>query len=401
MSNIFVNGTYDHFIKSTIPLIDRCFEKIVIFCNSSSSLYGIERILSKCKIYFGPSDCVAFWDRASHRWLSFIKTLAATYNDTIFLFALGPISSISIPHMHATNKKNTYIDIGSALDPFLFGKYTRPYQILGNPDREQLVHVEIQDNIQYLPAPATVSCILNCYKRYDLVSSWLTQIKAQSLNPSEIHILFNTKPPQDLLEKLYQDPKLSNIVISHSNIGVWNRFAYALNSKTDFICIFDDDTIPGCRWLENCYESFKQQPGVYGTVGLCLHDKDDYMNHTRYGWPSSNTSTVEVDLVGHSWFFKRDWLTLYWNDLPPVSGFDFMGEDMHLSFAVQRYLGISTYVPPHPPDSLEMWGSTMPQRGVDLNAISMTGKASRMNFALKRLFDLKWNTLKERHSLSQ
>ena len=125
------------------------------------------------------------------------------------------------------------------------------------------------------------------------------------------------------------------------------------------------------------------------------------MNHTRYGWPSSNTSTVEVDLVGHSWFFRREWLTKFWNDLPPVSGFDFMGEDMHLSFAVQRYLGISTYVPPHPTDDREMWGSTMPQRGVDVNAISMTGKASRMNYALKRLFELNWSILDDKKDRTQ
>ena len=398
MSNIFVNGAYDTFVNSTIPLINNSFKHILLFCNKNASPCGIKKIFDDFHIYLGPSDCVAFWERASFRWLSHVQSLARSYQDTVFLFALGPVSSISIPHMYAANKNNTYIDIGSALDPFLFGRYTRPYQVPGNQDREQLVYIEVQDNIQFLPAPATVSCILNCYKRYDLVFSWLSQIKVQTLYPSEIHILFNTEPPPELLAELRKDTSLTNILISDANLGVWNRFAYALNTKTEFVCIFDDDTIPGCRWLENCYQSFQAQPGVYGTVGLIIHDRDNYMSHTRYGWPSANPSTVQVDLVGHSWFFKRDWLSSYWKDLPPVSGFDFMGEDMHISYAVQRYLGIATFVPPHPPDNQEIWGSTMPQRGVDLNAISMTGKASKMNYALKRLFDLGWTTIADNNN---
>jgi hypothetical protein len=36
------------------------------------------------------------------------------------------------------------------------------------------------------------------------------------------------------------------------NLGVWSRFAYALNAKTKYVCVFDDDTIPGNNWLKNC-----------------------------------------------------------------------------------------------------------------------------------------------------
>ena len=136
--------------------------------------------------------------------------------------------------------------------------------------------------------------------------------------------------------------------------------------------------------------NIEEKEGLYGTVGLVLHDRESYMNHTRYGWPNPNEETKQVDLVGHSWFFKRKWLEHYWNDLPPTSGYDFMGEDMHMSYAIQKHLGLGTYVPPHPPTDKELWGSLKPERGVDQFAISISGKATRMNFAIKRLFKLGW-----------
>jgi hypothetical protein len=193
-----------------------------------------------------------------------------------------------------------------------------------------------------------------------------------------------------LLAQLRINQAVTNIVCSDLNLGVWNRFAYALNAKTEYICIFDDDTVPGSRWLENCTNSMLEEEALYGTVGLRLFDDNCYMKHTRIGWPSPNISRQEVDLVGHSWFFKRQWLSSFWRDLPPVSGFDFMGEDMHMSYAIQQYLGLPTYVPPHPTDDRSLWGSVASQRGIDEHAISMTGKASRMDFAVKRLLDLGW-----------
>jgi hypothetical protein len=50
-------------------------------------------------------------------------------------------------------------------------------------------------------------------------------------------------------------------------------------------------------------------------------------------------------LVGHAWFFKRDWLQYLWREKP------FMwdnGEDIQFSYLAQKYGNIDTYVPPHP-----------------------------------------------------
>ena len=51
-----------------------------------------------------------------------------------------------------------------------------------------------------------------------------------------------------------------------------------------------------------------------------------------------------------------------------------VGEDMHFSVMLQKYLGLNTYVPPHPKDNKELWGS-LPETawsiGQDNAALSM------------------------------
>ena len=150
---------------------------------------------------------------------------------------------------------------------------------------------------------------------------------------------------------------------SNTNLGVWARFAYALNVETKYVCIFDDDTIPGRKWLENCLDTIKTHRGLLGTVGLLYTipappnpNSSYFENYVRFGWPHNNTRVQEVDLVGHSWFFEREWLSAYWRELPDPK-YKTCGEDMHFSFMIQKYLGLKTYVPPHPPEDKEMWGS--------------------------------------------
>jgi hypothetical protein len=391
LSNLFVNGTYSDFLSRFLPIIQQ--RNTVIICNYQAKPLELSLTFDKePKYVYVPGDCLGFWERASSSWISHMKKIAKELTNHIFIFAAGPISSATIPLLWSEATDNTYIDVGSTLDPFLYGKYTRPYQQPGTSDSHQLSKLYIQDDIEEKPSDG-ITCIINCYKRWDGLGLIVNALKKQSKLPSEIHVLFNTTPPQKVLSALRSDALITNILCSDANLGVWHRFAYALNAKTEYICIFDDDTIPGNRWLENCLTCMQRREGLYGTVGLRLLDVECYMKHQRFGWPSQNTDVEEVDLVGHSWFFKREWLSSYWRDLPPVKGFEFMGEDMHMSYALQKYHALPTLVPPHPKNDQSLWGSVASQRGVDKYAISMTGKASRMDEAVKRLVRLGWKPL--------
>ena len=114
-------------------------------------------------------------------------------------------------------------------------------------------------------------------------------------------------------------------------------------------------TIRYPAWLAWCLEH--THLGLLGTIGLIYHDNHHYMNHTRFGWLILIPQPIKVDIVGHSWFFRREWLSTYFAELQPIDGFSFFGEDIHFSYTLQKYCSIPTYVPPHPSNDWQQWGS--------------------------------------------
>jgi hypothetical protein len=197
-----------------------------------------------------------------------------------------------------------------------------------------------------------VTVILNGYKRSLHFEKQLKAIKNQTLRPKEI--LFWQNKGDDF------DINLTNQTTHAScnkNLGVWARFAFALNAKTEYVCIFDDDTIPGNKWLENCFNTIQNHDGLLGTIGVNFLSDHSYNPATRVGWDNPNEQTEQVDIVGHSWFFKRSDLATFWRELPDINHSPLVGEDMHFSYTLQKYTNKKTYVPPHPLNDMEMWGS--------------------------------------------
>tara|TARA_R110000868_G_scaffold405813_1_gene685648 strand:- start:1160 stop:1882 length:723 start_codon:yes stop_codon:yes gene_type:complete len=197
-----------------------------------------------------------------------------------------------------------------------------------------------------------VTVILNGYKRSSHFEKQLNAIKNQTLRPKEIMLWQNKGDEFD--SDLTNQTTHANC---NKNLGVWARFAFALNAKTEYICIFDDDTIPGSKWLENCYNTIQTHDGLLGTIGVNFLDQNNYMSNVRVGWDRPNENTEVVDIVGHSWFFKREDLATFWRELPDLNHSPLVGEDMHFSYTLQKYTNKKTYVPPHPPSDMEMWGS--------------------------------------------
>jgi len=200
----------------------------------------------------------------------------------------------------------------------------------------------------------SVSVILSGFRRPHTLKEQFTAIKRQSVEVDEIYFWQNQSDVQF-------DPNIVGLCksfVGNTNLGVWARFAYALNCKTKYICIFDDDTIPGTNFIQNCIESNKFKPGLYGTIGLIYKSPETYVGCQRYGWDGiNNTEIQQVDIVGHAWFFERELLSAFWRELPDPTDF-YVGEDMHFSHMIQKYApGFATYVPPHPVEDKSVWGS--------------------------------------------
>lgn len=214
-----------------------------------------------------------------------------------------------------------------------------------------------------------VTVILNGFKRAKNLQLQYESVKNQSLKPQEI-MLWQNKG-EDFDSQITKQVVHANC---NKNFGVWARFAFALNAETEYICIFDDDTIPGKKWLENCYNTIQTHDGLLGTIGVRFLSKTGYQPIHRIGWANPNENTEQVDIVGHAWFFRREWLSTFWRELPSINQSKLVGEDIHFSYTLQKFLNKNTYVPPHPKNDLQMWGSHPElawKLGQDSPAISM------------------------------
>ena len=238
-----------------------------------------------------------------------------------------------------------------------------------------------------------ITVILNGYKRGSNLDEQLEALEKQTVKPAEILLWYNN--PGEGAEINYEVGTKIPTAYCNYNFGVWARFSFAFNARNPYICVFDDDTIPGSRWLENCVETMKTREGLLGTVGLLYLNPlppqaaSYYEPYRRFGWPAegNNSKTIQVDLVGHSWFFKKEWLSYMYRELPDPK-YNTCGEDMHFSYMLQKYAGIKTYVPPHPVEDRELWGSLKGGLyGGDQNSLWETNQLSIEGVPFKALMN--------------
>tara|TARA_R110002073_G_scaffold84228_3_gene200887 strand:- start:4605 stop:6215 length:1611 start_codon:yes stop_codon:yes gene_type:complete len=226
---------------------------------------------------------------------------------------------------------------------------------------------------------ADITVILNMYRRPDNMPMQVSAINKQTIRPKEIWTWVNAHEDNEKFDREKLD--VDKIFDNNHNWKFYGRFAGALLADTEYVAIFDDDTIPGDKWFENCLETMKTHEGILGSAGIILKD-NVYVKHDRCGWPTQNQEIAEVDLVGHAWFFKREWLQYLWKEKPPTWD---NGEDIQFSFMAQKHGGVKTYCPPHPPTDPSLHGSVLGNElGIDSKATSNNNETSHQQFFTER-----------------
>lgn len=223
-----------------------------------------------------------------------------------------------------------------------------------------------------------ISVILTAWQRPQLLEEQVERILDQSVPPKEIVLWYNAPPKKfGFLERqkkiTFKNDKYVKKIICDSNFGIIPRFTFASCMNEEYVCIFDDDTMPGEKWFENCLRYVDSYKALCGTIGLRYLSKTNLQTQTpRMGWEGMNEKAEYVDLVGHSWFFRREWARYFWDQEPVMRTF---GEDIHFCAMLQRH-GIAVICPPHPYSDKSLWGSVKANLGVDKVAISCSSDKS-------------------------
>jgi len=224
-----------------------------------------------------------------------------------------------------------------------------------------------------------LTVILNCYRRPDNLNMQIKAIREQSCPPKQIWLWVNDHEDNHGFD--YGSLDVDRVFLNNYNWKFYGRFAAALLTDTEYVAIYDDDTIPGGNWHKNCFETMEREEGILGAAGMTFKS-DIYINHDRCGWPTKNDKLTEVDAVGHAWFFKREWLSFLWKEKP------FMwenGEDIQFSSMAKIYGGIKTFCPPHPQGDQSMHGSILGNElGIDSKATSNNNEVTHQQFFSER-----------------
>ena len=249
-------------------------------------------------------------------------------------------------------------------------------------EQRQRVYTDIKTAI--LEEKATVrgdniTVILNAYRRPYNLKMQIESLQEQTVPPKQIWLWVNAHEDNEGFD--FKSLGADRVFHNDYNWKFYGRFAAALLADTEYIAILDDDTIPGSRWFESCLSTMGTHEGILGSAGIILNDKR-YVQHERCGWPSQNADITEVDLVGHAWFFKREWLHYLWQEKPTTWD---NGEDIQFAFMAKIHGGIPTYCPPHPPDDKELHGSILGNElGIDNKATSTNSAVSHQQFFNER-----------------
>ena len=183
-----------------------------------------------------------------------------------------------------------------------------------------------------------ISVILTAYKR-DYFQQQINAIKNQTIKPKNIYIWQNNNHINiDKYRKLGV-----KLIKSDENFKFHGRFAFGLLMQTEYVAIFDDDIIPGKKWLENCIKLSKEKNCIVGQNGRIYQPspKKRFIGVGPKKDQDYGNTPHKVHLVGHCWVFKKEWLKYMWRQLP----FSYEnGEDIHFCFCAKLFGNIDSYV---------------------------------------------------------
>ncbi|MBZ8178490.1 glycosyltransferase family 4 protein [Oscillatoria salina] len=122
-ANIFVNSNYSYYLTSIVPLYQEY--EVILVCNQQANL---EKLPFSVKKDF---RCGLNAWKENRNLITEIKNYIDEneIKNHLFLFCCGPLGNILTHQLFLHSQENTYLDIGSTLDPLLFGEkgYTRGY----------------------------------------------------------------------------------------------------------------------------------------------------------------------------------------------------------------------------------------------------------------------------------
>ncbi|KAL3828468.1 hypothetical protein ACJIZ3_017270 [Penstemon smallii] len=219
-----------------------------------------------------------------------------------------------------------------------------------------------------------VTVILNHFKRKTLCAQ-IDSLLHQTLPFHHVWVLSFGSPNEQGLKRIvdsYNNSRISFISSSY-DFKYYGRFQMALQTEADLVYILDDDMIPGTKMLQilsHVAGTEKYKNSVLGSIGRILPFRQKDFTFPSYRKFRSKEAglylpdpaydiiidrVVQVDFLSSSWFLSAELVKTLFIETP----FTFMtGEDLHLSYQLQKYRNAGSFVLPVDPKDKETWGDS-------------------------------------------
>jgi hypothetical protein len=116
-ANLFVNSNYEYFVNYFLNEFDKWGNDVTLVAHKN----GMGKQLPFKITNYIPID-IGYWQ---YPYLDTIinkcSDIADKKNGQLFLFSSGPLGNILSHQLHSVNPKNTYIDVGSTINPWVVG----------------------------------------------------------------------------------------------------------------------------------------------------------------------------------------------------------------------------------------------------------------------------------------
>ena len=116
-ANLFVNGNYEFFKSNFFPEFDKWEGEVTLVANEQGEN---KKLPFKIDNYL-PIQIGSWFNPVLEHIINLLKEKATQSDNQLFLFSGGPLGNILAHQLHLVNKNNTYLDIGSTINPWIVG----------------------------------------------------------------------------------------------------------------------------------------------------------------------------------------------------------------------------------------------------------------------------------------
>lgn len=163
------------------------------------------------------------------------------------------------------------------------------------------------------------------------------------------------------------------------------RFILAWMARSKYVMLVDDDQTLEISQVRDFTLAATTYPGVHGRVGH-IRDKKDSAAQFLSLVEAPFFVMTEVDYLCGTWFIEQRYLDAFFRERPVTW---FTGEDIHLSYAVRKYLGLKSYA--HPLGSIYSNNLSMKKKN---HTATSWGKPHNLRHELFRLLSGRGMVLK-------